>query len=113
MTDSLTLAPGEPRGRFARGYFRYALEPWLYLGPGLLLIGLVILVPLAIGISYSFRAFNLLRPDAARWVRFENYVDLWEDARFWRALRNTLLWTFASLALQLSPGLGLALLLNT
>ena len=113
MTDSLTLAPGEPRGRFARGYFRYALEPWLYLGPGLLLIGLVILVPLAIGISYSFREFNLLRPDAARWVGFENYVDLWEDARFWRALRNTLLWTFASLALQFSLGLGLALLLNT
>ena len=113
MSDNLSVAPGEPRGRFARAYVRLAVEPWLYLGPGLLLIGLVILVPLAIGIGYSFREFNLLRPDDARWVGLGNYRDLWEDLRFWRALRNTLVWTFASLALQFFLGLGLALLLNT
>ena len=113
MSSALTAVPGEPRGRFARGYVRFALEPWLYLGPGLLMIGLVFIVPLAIGIGYSFREFNLLRPSAAEWVGLGNYRDLWEDPRFWRALRNTLVWTFASLALQFSLGLGLALLLNT
>jgi multiple sugar transport system permease protein len=77
------------------------------------MIGLVFIVPLAIGIGYSFREFNLLRPSAAEWVGFRNYVDLWQDDRFWRALQNTLVWTFASLLLQFSLGLGLALLLNT
>ncbi|TNC48618.1 sugar ABC transporter permease [Rubellimicrobium rubrum] len=71
------------------------------------------LVPLAIGLSYSFREFNLLRPGAARWVGLENYQDLWGDPQFWRAFRNTLVWTGASVALQFALGLGLALLLNT
>lgn len=113
MSDGLALASGEPRGRMARAYVRLAVEPWLYLGPGLLLIGLVMLVPLAIGIGYSFREFNLLRPDDVTWVGIENYRDLWGDRAFWRALRNTLTWTFASLALQFALGLGLALLLGT
>lgn len=113
MSDGLTLASGEPRGRMARAYVRLAVEPWLYLGPGLLAIGLVMLVPLAIGIGYSFQEFNLLRPDDVTWVGLENYRDLWGDRSFWRALRNTLTWTFASLALQFALGLGLALLLGT
>ena len=50
--------------------------------------------------------------DAARWVGWANYLDLWADRNFWRALRNTLTWTFASLALQFALGLGLALLLG-
>jgi multiple sugar transport system permease protein len=113
VTATPTFAPGEPRGRFGRAYWRLAVEPWLYLGPGLLVVGLVILVPLAIGIGYSLREFNLLRPDAARWVGGQNYLDLWADRSFWRALRNTLTWTFASLSLQFALGLGLALLLST
>lgn len=105
--------PGGARGRLARGYLALVVEPWLYLGPALLLIGLVILVPLAIGIGYSFREFTLLRPGAAEWVGTQNYRDVWGDAKFWGALRNTLLWTGASLVLQFALGLGLALLLST
>ncbi|EAR50927.1 hypothetical protein OG2516_13681 [Oceanicola granulosus HTCC2516] len=90
-----------------------AVEPWLYLGPALALIGLVIIVPLGIGIGYSFREFSLLRPNDAEWVGLANYRDLWGDAKFWRSLNNTLVWTFASLFFQFFLGLGLALLLNT
>ena len=106
-------APGPLRERLSGAYLRLAVEPWLYLGPALLLIGLVILVPLAIGIGYSFREFTLLRPDAAEWAGLENYRDVWDDAKFWGAARNTLVWTGASLALQFGLGLGLALLLST
>ncbi len=113
MSVAATVAPGRARGRLTRGYLALVVEPWLYLGPALALIGLVILVPLAIGIGYSFREFNLLRPGAAEWVGLENYRDTWGDAKFWRALRNTLLWTASSLALQFALGLGLALLLST
>ena len=101
------------RGRAARAYLAMAVEPWLYLGPALALIGLVIIVPLGIGIGYSFREFSLLRPGAAEWVGLGNYRDLWGDAKFWRALSNTLVWTGSSLFFQFFLGLGLALLLNT
>ena len=39
--------PGMPRTRFARAYLRYAVEPWLYLSPAVLLICFVMLIPLA------------------------------------------------------------------
>ena len=114
MTTRLrSPAPGSFRGRAARGYLRLVAEPWLYLGPSLVLIGLVIIVPLAIGIGYSFREFNLLRPGAADWVGLDNYRDLWGDAKFWRSLNNTLIWTGTSLFFQFFLGLGLALLLNS
>jgi multiple sugar transport system permease protein len=89
------------------------VEPWLYLGPALALIGLVMIVPLAIGIGYSFREFTLLRPNDAAWVGLANYRDVWDDPKVWGALRNTLVWTGASLVLQFALGLGLALLLST
>jgi multiple sugar transport system permease protein len=113
VSVAATAAPRGVRGGLSRGYLALVVEPWLYLGPALALIGLVILVPLAIGIGYSFREFNLLRPDAAEWVGLANYRDLWGDARFWRALGNTLVWTGSSLLLQFALGLGLALLLST
>lgn len=94
-------------------YWRYLVEPYLYIGPAILLIAVVILLPLAIGISYSFQSIALLKPFATGWVGLDNYRALWADPQFWRALKNTLWWTFASVSLQFLLGLGLALLLNT
>lgn len=110
-------APGAIRARHPAGpggiVWRHLIEPYLYLSPALVLIGLVMAVPLAIGISYSFQSITLLRPFDTGWVGFENYRDLWSDRKFWRAFANTFQWTFGSLAFQFGLGLGLALLLNT
>ncbi|TGV29568.1 sugar ABC transporter permease, partial [bacterium M00.F.Ca.ET.168.01.1.1] len=38
-----------------------AIEPWLYLSPAIVLLVLVLLVPLIIGISYSFRKFSAFK----------------------------------------------------
>ena len=105
-------APGTARARRSL-YWTYLVEPYLYLSPAITLIALVMLVPLVIGVSYSFQAVNLLRMDQAGWVGFQNYATLWSDKRFWIALENTLVWTFGSLFFQFFLGLGLALLLNT
>jgi multiple sugar transport system permease protein len=94
-------------------YFDYVVEPYLYLGPALVFIGLVILYPLAVGISFSFQAVTLLKPGEAEWIGLDNFVALWSDRYFWMALENTLVWTFGSLVLQFALGLGLALLLNS
>ena len=60
-------APGAIRA-LRRAYTARLVEPWAYLGPAVLLISLVMLVPLAIGISYAFRNMILLRPGPAEWV---------------------------------------------
>lgn len=94
-------------------YWQYMVEPFLYLSPAIFLIGLVMLVPLIIGISYSFQSIELLNPFNTGWVGLENYAALWSDRKFFIALGNTFWWTFWSISFQFFLGLGLALLLNT
>ncbi|WP_371826863.1 carbohydrate ABC transporter permease [Microvirga sp. VF16] len=87
-------------------------EPYLYIAPSVILIATIMLVPLVIGLSYSFRDMQLLNPFSGGFVGTEHFEALWTDAAFWHAMRNTLVWTFASVALQFTFGLVLALLLN-
>src|SRR5690242_18870887 len=85
------------------------LEPWLYLSPALVLIFTILIVPLVIGIGYSFRKFSAFHSE---FVGLDQYRAMISDPVLHGALINTLWWTVASLALQFFLGLGLALLLN-
>ncbi len=89
-----------------------ASEPYLYSAPSLILIIAVMLVPLAIGVSYAFRDIQLLNPFSGGFIGLEHFRALSHDAAFYGALRNTLWWTGASVVLQFVFGLILALLLD-
>src|SRR5215813_1560667 len=77
-----------------------ASEPWLYSAPALILIVAVMLVPLALGLSYAFRDVRLLNPFSGGFVGLEHFKALASDRNFARALKNTLFWTGASVVLQ-------------
>lgn len=85
------------------------LEPWLYLSPALVIIVTVLVVPLIVGISYSFRKFSAFRSE---FVGLDQYRAMLGDTVLHGALVNTLWWTLGSLVFQFSLGLALALLLN-
>jgi multiple sugar transport system permease protein len=87
-------------------------EPWLYSAPSLILIAAVMLVPLALGVSYAFRDVQLLNPFSGGFIGIEHFKTLSQDQAFYRALKNTLWWTGASVFLQFVFGLILALLLD-
>ncbi len=89
-----------------------AAEPYLYLAPGIAIVALVMLVPLVVGVSFSFQNYVIFRPAARGWSGLENYAELWSDRTFWLALANTAKWTFWSVLFQISLGLGLALILE-
>ncbi|MGG6895536.1 carbohydrate ABC transporter permease [Rhizobium sp. BR 315] len=89
-----------------------ASEPYLYSAPALILIIAVMLVPLAIGVSYAFRDIQLLNPFSGGFIGLQHFRDLAKDGAFYWALKNTLWWTGASVALQFVFGLILALLLD-
>lgn len=89
-----------------------ALEPYLYTAPAILVVAVVMLVPLVVGIGYAFHDITLLDPLSGDFVGLDHFRELRADASFWNALRNTVQWTFVSVALQAALGLGLALLLN-
>ena len=110
----MTVLAG-PRTRRREGGLRrltLRLEPYAYTAPALVLICAVMLVPLVIGLSYAFRDITLLDPMSGDFVGLDHFRDIWADANFWNALRNTVVWTVASVVLQFGLGLGLALLLN-
>ena len=84
-------------------------EPWLYLSPALVIIVTVLLVPLIIGISYSFWKFSAFHSEYAG---LEQYRTMAADPVLRDALVNTAWWTVGSLFFQFFLGLGLALILN-
>lgn len=88
------------------------LEPYLYTSPALILIVAVMLVPLALGLSYAFRDIKLLDPFSGEFVGLAQFRTLLADRNFARAFTNTLWWTFGSLVLQFLLGFLLAILLN-
>lgn len=92
-----------------RGVSYATLEPWLYLSPAIVLLVTVLLVPLIIGISYSFRKFSAFRSE---FVGLDQYRAMFSDAVLSQALVNTVWWTVGSLFFQFFLGLGLALLLD-
>src|SRR5579872_414433 len=87
-------------------------EPYLYASPVMLLILAVMLVPLAVGLSYAFRDLLLLDPSGGRFIGLVHFAELTDDPIFHDSLLNTVVWTCATVALQFILGLILALLLN-
>jgi ABC-type sugar transport system permease subunit len=84
--------------------------PWIFLAPFLLVFGVFVAFPLVQSISLSMQ--QTFGPGYTRFVGIKNYGDLLADPLFWKALRNTLVFTAGSVFIQLPLSLGLALLLN-
>ena len=109
--NSPRLSPHRKTSMFS-AKMRSVFEPWLYLSPAIILLVLVMFLPLVIGFTYSFQHYSLFRPNDITWAGFANFEQLWSDWKFWKALKNTVWWTFGSVSIQFILGLGLALLLN-
>jgi multiple sugar transport system permease protein len=108
----MTIAAHPQAAKPLRKRIADASEPYLYSAPALILIITVMLVPLVLGISYAFRDIQLLNPFSGGFIGLDHFRTLSEDQAFFRALRNTLWWTGASVFLQFFFGLILALLLD-
>ena len=109
MQSTAAGLPQKSGRRDSRARLTVAFEPWLYLGPALTLLIVVLLVPLIFGISYSFRKFSAFKSE---FVGLAQYQAMLHDRVLAEALMNTLWWTVASLFFQFFLGLGLALLLD-
>ncbi len=112
MARSAVDVSRAPDAREPGRFGHLALEPYLYLSPALVLIGLVLFVTLIVGLSYAFQNIQILNPFKSGWVGLAHFEALARDRTFYRALGNTVWWTLGSVILQFGFGLGLALLLN-
>ncbi|MDQ3527372.1 MAG: sugar ABC transporter permease [Actinomycetota bacterium] len=84
----------------------------MLLVPGLLVLTLVIVIPLALAVQYStFEATNF--SGGGTYVGADNYRQLMASDDFWSSLWRTIVYAGASVAAQLVIGIAIALLLNT
>lgn len=68
---------------------------WIFVGPCLLAMTLVVIIPFLIGIYYTFTNWNGASPDYD-FVGISNYLSLFSDSQFKYSLGITILYTFAS-----------------
>jgi ABC-type sugar transport system permease subunit len=93
-----------------RNRWRRTAEVWCLLAPSLAIFLLYRILPLLWNGVLSFEDWSPLRP--AHWIGLENYDEmLFDDAVFWQALWNTLIF-MASAPIGIVIALGLALLVN-
>jgi multiple sugar transport system permease protein len=75
-------------------------------------VGILIVLPILYNIYLSFHFVSSYDPAHPKFVAFENYAALLGNEVFWNDLLNGIIYTFGSVILQLSIGLGVALFLN-
>lgn len=80
------------------------LGPWLI---GLLVLGLI---PMAVSFYLSFTHYNML--ESPTWAGMDNYAAMATDTRFVQSLKVTVTYVLIGVPLQLMTALSLALLLN-
>lgn len=84
---------------------------WLFLAPVLVSLFLVVLVPLGLGIFYSFTDWNGIQTTA--FVGFQNYIDIFQEKEFMDALWFTVKFSIVSIILINVLGLVLALIVTS
>jgi multiple sugar transport system permease protein len=90
---------------------RQNLAGWLFIGPVIFGVLAFQIVPVAASLGVSMTNWTGLR--APDFLGFDNYIALFTtDARFYRTLLTTTIFTVAMVSLSIAIGLGLAVLCN-
>jgi multiple sugar transport system permease protein len=84
----------------------------LFLLPGAALFAIFFLGPMAYSLRISFYDWQFIHSERSVFVGLKNYVDTLVSPVFQRAVLNTLIYTVATVSLQMVLGLALAVLLN-
>ena len=85
---------------------------WIFLAPMLVVITLVAGWPLLRTIYFSFTDALLSDIDAHEFIGLTNFIYLLSDPDWWIAVKNTLVFTVASVSLEVVLGMIVALALN-
>jgi multiple sugar transport system permease protein len=88
---------------------RHWLTPLLFIIPGAILFGVIIILSSVETVWISFYEWDGMGPKL--WVGLQNYIELYSDPQFYVSLKNNLIWLVMFMAAP-PIGLALALLVN-
>jgi multiple sugar transport system permease protein len=110
-SDVPTRANGGSGKRRKRTYGG-TLAPYGFLTPTFILLLVLMVTPIILVIGYSFVDRVIINPNSEL-VGFANYAQVLGDQTFWKALKNTVLFSSVSVAAHFVLGLVFALMLNS
>jgi multiple sugar transport system permease protein len=114
-TKDAFVVPARRLGRPRRSSpaTREAIWGYVFISPWI--IGLVLFTagPMLASFILSFTDFDLVRPDAVRFVGLDNYIRMTTDPNVGKSLLVTFSFAIISIPLTMAASLGFALLLNS
>ena len=85
---------------------------YIFVAPAVILLIAFLVVPMIYTIYFSGFKYQIMRPDAMKFIGLENYQKLFSDKNFWLALKNTVYFTVIVVPCQCVLALALALLVS-
>ena len=85
---------------------------YIFVAPAVILLIAFLVVPIIYTVYFSGFKYQIMRPDAMKFIGFENYQKLFSDKNFWLALKNTVYFTVIVVPCQCVLALALALLVS-
>lgn len=85
---------------------------YIFVAPAVILLIAFLVVPMIYTVYFSGFKYQIMRPDAMKFIGFENYQKLFSDKNFWLALKNTVYFTVIVVPCQCVLALALALLIS-
>jgi len=85
---------------------------WWFLAPSAVILGVFTIWPIIQALWMSLHDWSFLSRERP-FVGGDNYAALLSDDRFWNALRNTIVYTVATVPVQIALALGLAIALDS
>ena len=83
--------------------YRSRLTPYLFIAPNLVLFSIFIFFPLFFAAYISVHEWSLI--DTPLYLGAQNYTRLLTDYQFWQAMKNTVLYSVATVPTSLALGL--------
>lgn len=87
-------------------------NPWFYVTPALIVVGLLTIAPLLYGLYLSFTNWSLSTSLTPQLEGVAAYKAVLGDPQFWGNLVRTIAWTIGTLVVEVLIAVPLALLLN-
>lgn len=103
--SEIAIAPAARRPLLPR------VLPYLLSLPALL-VCVGVLIPFGTSVYYSLERYNLAMPYLKGFIGVGNYVNLFTDPTFWNTVKVSMIYTAATVGVELVLGLAIALLLR-
>jgi len=113
LTNDLVATVVTPTRRRPRGVgARRALVPFGYLSPTIVLMLVLMVTPIVMVVIYSMLD-NVIIQKSSEFVGLDNFSAVLADDVFWISVRNTMVFTSASVVVHIVLGLAFATMLNS